>query len=900
MCTPYPFLGKIAIIDDENCDGGIKYLFPEADYYIYQARDGVDGFFERNGFERLTQIENITDKNYSTLFVIKPLYNTVKQYQKMKDGASYENTNYIERMDKYFDRTIDIINKNNFKYICFFVNCDYDMDPNFIFRYKNLKRENILFFKRNYSRTISYESNVFSFPYVIFFRNNYNVIESLCTIPVLPPPIPQHNRLFFSGSIYFHTDHNYGVYRNRRSMIQKIHQKMPHMLYIANNLSHEEYMRQMGDSKFCLDLLGCGDPNLRTFEILTSGSLLISERSTLVWNFKAEFCEETVFDDENDLAVKLQKLTSDDALYKKCLVKQQYIVRRYMNKQSLRDYISETMLVKWGAPQPLKLYVYGFWSGFFEKENPVNIVFFLNLFEMVFGIGVEVGNTIEECDLLLETVFANDTKLFQKKWKYSFLFSGESTINRPLKNREYYSCVLCGQRNNNNIVNLPLYIPYLYNNDHLYVKMVNMTGNTCVPYKNVCAILSNRDGTFRNHFLRKLEDVMLIDYAGEYKNNVPRITAPYHTEEFRQFVSQYKFIVTMENTGEDTYITEKITHGFLTNTIPIYWGSPQVENYFNPDRFIRVGSLDDIDRAIQQIKTLCSNNAKYLEMTQQPIFPGNTDPRPLNAVVNDIKNLIFPNKLPQLAKIYLVNSPDFEPESYERLRKMFIEQYKLSEEKLQFISPTYKHTITDEMMKKHVTNDLMIKTFRKKSMKKSELSLILNYKAILEHIVKNYKTGIFLILESDVFMTKNMAHFSDYIDYVKNIRCRWDLIHIGYDGGDAKDGIFNSPHFVNDTPYRKHKLLSRPFIEDITIPEDSIRLIRKYHTRCTDSFIWNYSGIVKFLQHMNTDTNYGAAFDYYMTNFFEKNEEFKHYWSNVQFFIQGSNHGMVKSTIQGD
>ena len=46
MCTPYPFLGKIAIIDDENCDGGIKYLFPEADYYMYEPRNGVDGFFE--------------------------------------------------------------------------------------------------------------------------------------------------------------------------------------------------------------------------------------------------------------------------------------------------------------------------------------------------------------------------------------------------------------------------------------------------------------------------------------------------------------------------------------------------------------------------------------------------------------------------------------------------------------------------------------------------------------------------------------------------------------------------------------------------------------------------------------------------------------------------------------
>lgn len=900
MCTPFPFLGKIAIIDDENCDGGLKYLFPEADYYIYQQREGVDGFFQKNGFERLTQIENITDKNYSTLFVIKPLYNTVKEYQKSEGGVRYQNTNYIERMDTYFDRTIEIINNNQFKYVCFFVNCDYDMDPNFIFKYKNLKKENTLFFKRNFSSKIAYEDNVFSFPYIIFFRNNYNVIESLCTMS-LKLPVPTQNRLFFSGSIYFHTDHNYGVYRNRRSMIQKIHQKLPNLLYIANNLPHEEYMRQMSNSKFCLDLLGCGDPNLRTFEILTSGSLLISERSTLVWNFKSKFCEETIFDDENDLAIKLQKLITDNALYEKCLYKQHAIVRQYMTQQSLRNYISNTILARNGFHTPLKLYVHGFWSGFLEKENPVNITFFLNLFEMIFGVGIEVGNTIDECELLLETVFFNDTKLFMKKWRYSFLFSGESTVNRVLKNSDHYSCVLCGQRNSKNIINLPLYIPYLLSSG-LYTPMVHMKGNTSVPPKDVCAILSNRSGVFRNHFLRKLEDVIPIDYAGEYKNNVPKITAPYHTEEFRNFVSQYKFVVTMENTEEDTYITEKITHGFLTNTIPIYWGSPRVGEYFNPDRFIHVKSFDDIDRAVKLIQNLCCDNEKYLEMTQQPIFPGDSNPRPLESVVNDIKNLIFPNELSRLKKIYLVNSPIFEPTPHERLRKMFMEQLKLPEEKLEFISPTYKHTITDDMMKKHITNDLMIHTFRKKSMKKSELSLILNYKAILEHIVKNYKGGMFLILESDVFMTKNMNNFSHYIDFInlEKIKYSWDLIHIGYDGGDAKDGIFSNPHHINDTPYRKNKLPIRPFIEDITQPGDSIRLIRKYHTRCTDSFIWNYSGVVKFLQHMNTDTNYGAAFDYYMTNFFEKNEDFKHYWSNVQFFIQGSNHGMVKSTIQCD
>ena len=56
---------------------------------------------------------------------------------------------------------------------------------------------------------------------------------------------------------------------------------------------------------------------------------------------------------------------------------------------------------------------------------------------------------------------------------------------------------------------------------------------------------------------------------------------------------------------------------------------------------------------------------------------------------------------------------------------------------MSFICPTFKNTITQEIMNKHVKNDLIHK-FRPVGMKKSEISLFLNYKAILEYISKNY------------------------------------------------------------------------------------------------------------------------------------------------------------------
>ena len=48
------------------------------------------------------------------------------------------------------------------------------------------------------------------------------------------------------------------------------------------------------------------------------------------------------------------------------------------------------------------------------------------------------------------------------------------------------------------------------------------------------------------------------------------------------------------------------------------------------------------------------------------------------------------------------------------------------------------------------------------------------------------------------------------------------------------------------------------------------------------------------------ETNYGAPFDYYVTDKLEKDIDFKHFWSEDTFFEQGSNLGFIPSNIQKD
>jgi hypothetical protein len=59
-----------------------------------------------------------------------------------------------------------------------------------------------------------------------------------------------------------------------------------------------------------------------------------------------------------------------------------------------------------------------------------------------------------------------------------------------------------------------------------------------------------------------------------------------------QGLNNYMFSIAIENDCYDTYFTEKILDCFATGTIPIYWGTKKVCNYFNSDGII---FLDDIN-----------------------------------------------------------------------------------------------------------------------------------------------------------------------------------------------------------------------------------------------------------------------------------------------------------------
>lgn len=287
--------------------------------------------------------------------------------------------------------------------------------------------------------------------------------------------------------------------------------------------------------------------------------------------------------------------------------------------------------------------------------HDVDLKPFMFLLNNIFNETIENGN-IEDSDILFESIFGNKTLLYNKKWRYSFLFIGESDRRLPqflyngLNNNilKDYSCILKGKSENDilpNVINLPLFVFYSYAFDFTY-KFINKNKKTTIPKKNVCVIISNGgDSEGRNLFIEELNKKVHIDYAGQYKNNVERIKDLHCSPGFIDFVSQYKIIITMENSKNNNYITEKILEGFAANTVPVYWGADNIGDYFNKERFVNVKSFstDDMNQSIDKIMQIINNDELYLEIINKPIYANNHVPLKLTDIAYDIKkNLNIP------------------------------------------------------------------------------------------------------------------------------------------------------------------------------------------------------------------------------------------------------------------
>lgn len=143
------------------------------------------------------------------------------------------------------------------------------------------------------------------------------------------------------------------------------------------------------------------------------------------------------------------------------------------------------------------------------------------------------------------------------------------------------------------------------NNDHVRYAYADLA-NAPIPQKTglISVICSNKTIT-RDHRAR-LEFVQTLkQHFGDALDVFGR--------GFREIgdkwdaIAPYRFHVVLENDSVSHYFSEKLTDCFLAQSYPLYYGCPNVAQYFSPECFTAI-DIHQPDQAIAQIKKAIDSN----------------------------------------------------------------------------------------------------------------------------------------------------------------------------------------------------------------------------------------------------------------------------------------------------
>ncbi|SDS24656.1 glycosyltransferase family 10 domain-containing protein [Christiangramia echinicola] len=137
----------------------------------------------------------------------------------------------------------------------------------------------------------------------------------------------------------------------------------------------------------------------------------------------------------------------------------------------------------------------------------------------------------------------------------------------------------------------------------------------------------------RDEFFQALNEYKQVSSPGIHLNNMNFDVGERFAEDWMytklDFQRSCKFSIAFENTSTPGYVTEKIMHAFITDTIPIYWGDPNITKDFNPEAFINCHNFRNFEKVVEYVKKVDQDEELYLKILNAPAFPDNKIPQHL-------------------------------------------------------------------------------------------------------------------------------------------------------------------------------------------------------------------------------------------------------------------------------
>ena len=134
----------------------------------------------------------------------------------------------------------------------------------------------------------------------------------------------------------------------------------------------------------------------------------------------------------------------------------------------------------------------------------------------------------------------------------------------------------------------------------------------------------------RDQFFHLLSNYKKIASPGGHLNNISfpigdRFSTSWMFDKI-EFQSNCKFSIAFENSTSPGYTTEKLLHSFVSRTIPIYWGNPEVVRDFNSRSFINCHDFNSLEEVVKRVIDIDQNDELYLSIVNEPPFRENNTP----------------------------------------------------------------------------------------------------------------------------------------------------------------------------------------------------------------------------------------------------------------------------------
>lgn len=260
-----------------------------------------------------------------------------------------------------------------------------------------------------------------------------------------------------------------------------------------------------------------------------------------------------------------------------------------------------------------------FWGGFDKTNN-----YFYNLLKDEFD--VEISNNP---DYLFFSVFGNSHQNYNCK---KIFYTGEN-VAPPLGYCDWSFSF--DYLNDSRNYRLPHYLLY----DGYYELEKEKVIEQNLSKRKFCNfVASNGNCQERNQFVQILSQYKKVDCGGRWMNNIG-----YAVSDKRKFQSEYKFSISFENNAYRPqfpgYTTEKIMEPMTVNSMPIYWGNPEIGKEFNTNSFVNFYDFNNLNDMVEHIIELDKNDELYLSKLNQSWFVNGEVPN--NNKLENIKSFLY-------------------------------------------------------------------------------------------------------------------------------------------------------------------------------------------------------------------------------------------------------------------